>query len=248
MPKEHFMILPQMPADVLKDLSLSSKKIVDLMFKAFKPSGMDVFLANGQIAGQKAPHVMFHLIPRYEGVSMKLADKETKSEELEKVFQQLQPLLAPMSTGTPTTESGTAPSPPAISPGIPEKMSEEELLTMIEENPKIKEYLLRDPADFSKKLDSLPQLAAFFKGFDLNELCKKLRGVEQQQVSYDALLGILADNPGLKEMLLTDPTKLKENIAKTPQLQMVFKGYDIDELNKKLKGGPDLDKISGLFP
>jgi histidine triad (HIT) family protein len=242
MPKDHFMILPQVPAETMKDLTLTSKKVADLVFKAFKPTGLNIFAANGQVAGQKAPHVMIHIIPRYDGVSMKLTDKETKSAELDTVFHQLQPALS-AAFGT----SAVAAAVPSTS--APElKMTEQDLLKMIEDNPKIKEYILRDPVDFAKKLESLPQLAGFFKGFDIAELRKKLGGQEEKQASYETIVGLLADNPQLKEMLINTPDKLIEAIAKTPQLQMVFKGYDIHELSKKIKGGSDLDKISKLFP
>lgn len=80
-PKEHYAIMPQIPEEEIKHLFNISKKMSQLLLKALKVSGTNVFVANGLVAGQRAQHFMIHVIPRKEGdkifdIEEKLVDKE----------------------------------------------------------------------------------------------------------------------------------------------------------------------------
>lgn len=66
LPKDHYAVLPQMPDDLVKHLFKVSKGISNAQLKALQAGGTNIFLANGVSAGQKAPHFMFHIIPRKE--------------------------------------------------------------------------------------------------------------------------------------------------------------------------------------
>lgn len=65
-PKEHYAIMPQVPEDTLKHLTKISKKLSQLLLKALKVSGTNIFIANGLAAGQRAQHFLVHIIPRKE--------------------------------------------------------------------------------------------------------------------------------------------------------------------------------------
>lgn len=67
MPKEHFMMLPMVPDEVLGHLSVISKYLSDLLVETFSCEDVSVFMANGAAAGQQSQHFMMHVIPRYEG-------------------------------------------------------------------------------------------------------------------------------------------------------------------------------------
>jgi len=67
LPKEHYSLLPQMPEKEIGHLYLTAKKLSQVLLKALRADGTTLFLANGAVAGQRAPHVMLHLIPRKEG-------------------------------------------------------------------------------------------------------------------------------------------------------------------------------------
>jgi len=80
-PKEHYSIMPQMPAEELGHLFVVSRNLSKLLLKALKVDGTNLFVANGLPAGQKAQHFMIHMIPRKgsDGVleiEEKLIDKE----------------------------------------------------------------------------------------------------------------------------------------------------------------------------
>ncbi len=66
LPKEHYGILPQVPEDLLGSLFVTAKRLSQAVLKVIKVSGTTIFVANGLAAGQKAPHVMIHIIPRKE--------------------------------------------------------------------------------------------------------------------------------------------------------------------------------------
>lgn len=64
--KQHFQIMPQIPQDIVGKLGIASKKLANKILKAFASEGATIFIANGFVAGQKAPHFIVHLIPRKE--------------------------------------------------------------------------------------------------------------------------------------------------------------------------------------
>ncbi len=66
-PKEHYSIMPQLPEETLRHLFLTAKTLSQLLLKAMRVSGTNVFIANGLAAGQRAQHFMIHIIPRKEG-------------------------------------------------------------------------------------------------------------------------------------------------------------------------------------
>lgn len=230
LPKTHAVILPQVPAEVLADMAILVKKISDLAFKSFKPAGLNVFLANGQIAGQKMPHVLVHVIPRYEndGIPMKLPENQPNTEELETVYNtllqktnvNLNMKFTPLGAGKtiqPSQISATTTAPASIPNQAPQAAPSSP--------PTIQSSSIAGSPSSSQIAQTPPQ----------------------PQISEEQLHLIIENNPKLKSMLLENPAGLKEAISKTPQLQMVFAGVDIDALSKKMKGGADLDKISALF-
>ncbi len=65
-PKEHYMLMPMVPDNVLGHLSVISKYLSSLLKEAFDANDVTVFIANGAAAGQISQHFMMHVIPRYE--------------------------------------------------------------------------------------------------------------------------------------------------------------------------------------
>jgi len=85
LPKEHYMMLPQTPEAVIKHLAAVAKKLSRAALVALKAEGTNIFIANGAVAGQKAPHVIIHIIPRYPDdhvTAFDLPEKEIRPEDL----------------------------------------------------------------------------------------------------------------------------------------------------------------------
>ena len=66
LPKEHYVIMPQVPEKLISHLFIIAKNLSTILLKGLKVGGTNFFIANGLVAGQKAQHFMIHLIPRKE--------------------------------------------------------------------------------------------------------------------------------------------------------------------------------------
>ena len=66
MPKEHYPIMPYIPANEFKHFFGLIPQLSKALKKAMVTTGINVFVANGGAAGQQSPHFLIHLIPREE--------------------------------------------------------------------------------------------------------------------------------------------------------------------------------------
>ena len=80
-PKEHFIMLPLVPDEILGRMFAIAKKISLIMFKLLGSKGTSFFVANGAAAGQKAPHAILHIIPRYDDDGLNLSPKTVKIDD-----------------------------------------------------------------------------------------------------------------------------------------------------------------------
>lgn len=64
LPKNHYFVTQQMPADEGGKLGVMIKKVSQKLLKSLDVTGTSVYIANGGAAGQKVPHAMAHVIPR----------------------------------------------------------------------------------------------------------------------------------------------------------------------------------------
>jgi len=64
LPKEHYQIMPQIPKEIISYMFIMAKRTSKLLLKSLAVHGTTIFVANGAVAGQKAPHFMIHVIPR----------------------------------------------------------------------------------------------------------------------------------------------------------------------------------------
>jgi histidine triad (HIT) family protein len=99
MPKEHYSVMPQLPDELTGHLFRISKKLSQAAMKAFKLKGTTIFVANGMAAGQKAPHVLIHIIPRAfdDGLDLVMptakVDQKPLKEVLAKALQGTRPRI-----------------------------------------------------------------------------------------------------------------------------------------------------------
>lgn len=93
LPKEHYPILQQMPDDLVAHMGAVAKGFSQAFLQALKAEGSTIFAASGASAGQRAQHVMIHLIPRKEndGIGINPPSKPISSQDLQRVAQALKP-------------------------------------------------------------------------------------------------------------------------------------------------------------
>jgi histidine triad (HIT) family protein len=94
-PKEHHALMPMMPEELAAHLGQVSKHLSVKAMEVFEAKGATIFTAAGAAAGQNAPHVIMHIIPRYDGdeVSMALPGNKISQQELDKIRNALLPKL-----------------------------------------------------------------------------------------------------------------------------------------------------------
>jgi len=98
-PKTHAERLSGLDADTACQMFKAALKLSDALRKSgLKCEGINLFLADGEVAGQEVPHVHLHIIPRFEGDSFKMSfghhygrhpDREELEATAEKIRKQL---------------------------------------------------------------------------------------------------------------------------------------------------------------
>jgi histidine triad (HIT) family protein len=88
-PKAHFTNLTDMGDDLVSRMFVVAKNLCNALLETLHAKGFNVFLANGQIAGQNVPHVILHLIPRFDqdGVSFRWKPKQMSAEEMQNISE-----------------------------------------------------------------------------------------------------------------------------------------------------------------
>jgi len=95
LPKEHHMIMPQLPEDELEHIFIISKQISNALLKSLDVRGTNIMVANGPAAGQRAQHFMIHIIPRKEGdgIKFELPNNSYTDSDLDVVAQKIKAKL-----------------------------------------------------------------------------------------------------------------------------------------------------------
>jgi histidine triad (HIT) family protein len=90
-PKEHISVMPQMNEQLVQKLGIVAKKLSHFLLKKLGVEGTSIFIANGMVAGQRAPHFMMHIIPRYidDGMKLDIAPGKMTPEETKTVMSKL---------------------------------------------------------------------------------------------------------------------------------------------------------------
>lgn len=98
----HTLVIPKYPAENLFDLDLdyalamvrTVKKLAPAVKKAVNAPGLMIAQLNGAQAGQTVFHIHTHIIPRWDGIDMKLHAREMADmKELEKLAEKIRAAL-----------------------------------------------------------------------------------------------------------------------------------------------------------
>ena len=89
--KEHYVVMPQIPDDVVAHIGMVTKGLSHAVLRALKAQGTTIFVANGVTAGQRAQHFMLHIIPRMEkdGVAIDYPEHEISDADYKKIHTAL---------------------------------------------------------------------------------------------------------------------------------------------------------------
>ena len=90
-PKNHYQFLFMMPDNEVARIFQVANKLSKIVFELVGAQGTNIFVANGQVAGQNAPHVLVHVIPRFEndGVGLVWQPKKIEEKETDEIANKL---------------------------------------------------------------------------------------------------------------------------------------------------------------
>lgn len=86
-PKEHYTIFEQVPDEIVEIVFDIANKLSLVLVEAMGAQGVNLLVNNGISAGQKVPHFLVDLVPRFpeDGVNLAWTPKQMSQEELSTV-------------------------------------------------------------------------------------------------------------------------------------------------------------------
>ncbi len=89
-PKEHYGVLPQVPAQEIAHLFTLAKQVSHAQLRGLRVEGTSIFVANGVVAGQKSAHFVVHVIPRATGDELlEILPKKFDPEKVRALYPRL---------------------------------------------------------------------------------------------------------------------------------------------------------------
>ena len=171
-PKEHFMMLPQIPFDIFSHMFKKSAKVCGAIKKALISQGTTLFIANGGAAGQQAYHFTLHIMPRDKGDGLNNFNIPKNKLSVEEVQKLQAPLNQHITQRVVQTYQQAGKEPPKVKQA---GVSPDQILSFIESNQQVKQMLLQNPEQFKQILPQNPELAKIFSGIDIDKLVEILR-------------------------------------------------------------------------
>lgn len=91
MPKEHKQFIQELSEKVLNKLMYFMKTVSPILVKELDAKSMSIYIPQGQLAGQRFPHLVINLIPRYESdnISFDWEHKKADEKDLEKIANKI---------------------------------------------------------------------------------------------------------------------------------------------------------------
>ncbi|MBI5072289.1 HIT domain-containing protein [Candidatus Woesearchaeota archaeon] len=112
--------------------------------------------------------------------------------------------------------------------------TKESVIKLIESNEQLKELVMNYPSQFKEQIEKNQRLKQAFASLDVDDIIAYFAPAAPIQPKYtiQELVAIVNDNPQLKEMLLKQTLQFAEAVSKIPELQELFGGIDIEELER----------------
>ncbi len=90
-PKRHVVFLSDMSDEEIGKFFSLASKLASLVVKAVEAKGYNLIYSAGAQAGQLTPHVILHIIPRFEGDEVKIfwEPKSMNEEDFERIREKL---------------------------------------------------------------------------------------------------------------------------------------------------------------
>lgn len=208
LPKEHVPILPLLTEEQLINYLIVATQVATAVQEAMISQRVTIFAASGYAAGQQAPHLILHIIPRERGDSLDAMDLGTlnidqpEAVALRKVFEQAttQALLHRkrndlLHTAPPPGHTPVKTAVPMETPAGPTLVKAEGT------GPNI------TPETPAAEFDT----------------------------TNDALEAVLNMNKDLRDLIIAQPDMVRDYVRKSPKLSKLFEGVNIRALSLMLR-------------
>jgi len=172
LPKEHYPIMPLIPPETFKRLFEITKSACKISNDGMLSLGNTVFIANGPAAGQQSQHFMLHVIPRdkHDGLAvLEIPSKELPKEDTDKVIGDLSNNFTVMMQNHYKRMGKKFPG-----KEVTKKVSDDQEMALIEQNPPLKELILSEPEQFKEMVPKHNQLKPIFENKDLDAIITKV--------------------------------------------------------------------------
>lgn len=99
----HVLVVPREPVERLSSLypkiaahlfEVAQKILIAIEGTNLKSEGANIFLADGEVAGQEVPHVHLHIVPRFTGDGMKVSFGKSFRQENREELDRLAALIS----------------------------------------------------------------------------------------------------------------------------------------------------------
>jgi histidine triad (HIT) family protein len=234
MPKEHIPILAITPEQLQRDLFSLAAKLSSAISDAMIAQKLTIVCQSGYAAGQKPPfHVMLHLLPREKGDALEkfdLAKQDVNQADalaLVPVFEQTtKQVLAHVGREDLLTQHH-----------IHKKHDVAESTVPVQESKPVAP--VHEPVSAPTPLVApAPPVAPAPEDAVLKNTAKAISS-DEQVVEFDspseALEHVLAVSPDLRRFIIMQPELVEDYIKKSPKLQKLFEGININALSAALK-------------
>jgi histidine triad (HIT) family protein len=228
LPKEHYPIITMIPPDLSSYMFEKTGEIAKSLQESMVCKGVEIFIASGGAAGQQVPHFMLHIVPRDDGDGLSnfdlktgMATEEQMKEISEKISQGMQQVMGKQ---------------------IPEKITKEKLIQVVEQSPQLKEALVKKTEEFKKMVEATPQLKALFKDFDVDEIAAEMKGEKKKETAPEE-----AEKEETKKEKETKEVKEKEEPEEQEEEKTTEKEEKEEKTEQKEESKGEVDEVKDLL-
>jgi histidine triad (HIT) family protein len=232
MPKDHVPILPLLPEEKMIEAFRLSAQIGDAVKEAMIAQRATIFIASGYAAGQQAPHLIIHIIPREKGDGLEMLDLERKEAGQADTLA-LASLFGQASTQAlmhRKRDDLLAPKEPA-----PKLVPQPKVETTLPVDTPAGPQLVRARGETGTKQDVplTPEGPAPVTAPGTGEL-PPTPTMEFESTS-EALEAALNMSPDLRKLIIAQPDLVADYVARSPKLAKLFEGVNIHALSLALQ-------------
>ncbi len=238
-PKTHYNFMPMIPEQEQTHLFKIVKHISQACLKKIPCQGTNIFIANGQIAGQSPyGHVMVHIMPRDEDdgiLNFNLPKIKLEQKEIDEILPNLKNNINIMLRDKLLKNPIPGREPPKVE--MPE-VSEKQLMQMIEQNPQLKQVLTTNPDQFKQLLETNNQLKMLFQGKDVDKIISKIKGdvdIIEPKLDLDELSKALGDKK--------DDDEKQEGEEEMEEDEKSEESKEEQEIEEETKKEPEQEKV-----